>query len=62
MEIERHVQATVDAIPPEEMKPLLAAMTQHLLAHFGPAVLQQVFPVIGKHFVEFRHHNWPPAA
>jgi hypothetical protein len=61
-EIEPHVRETVAAIPDYELRPLVAEMTQHLLAHYGPAVLGQVFPIIGKHWIEFKHHNWPPAA
>jgi hypothetical protein len=52
MEIEPHIKATIDAIPEQDLRPLLCSMLQRLRATDGMEYLCSQYPIIGQHWVE----------
>jgi hypothetical protein len=60
VDIEPHIAKTVQLIPADELRPLLAAMVQQFRMTNGMDHLTSQFPVLAKHWQEPPHHNWSP--
>jgi hypothetical protein len=60
VDIEPHIAKTVQLIPDDELRPLLAAMVQNLRMTNGMDHLMSQFPVLARHWQEPQHHDWNP--
>jgi hypothetical protein len=58
--IEPWVKATVEKIPPEDLRPLLCNMLTRLRQVDGLDYLMSAFPILADHYVAPVHYNWNP--